>query len=611
MRDEINPHGEIHIELSDEGQIVLIAAESLSFSELSSIQSFWAPDDVGFITSRQLEMSPADFESRVSWLRAVWSKNGRSTTYDSNVASAMREVREGISNFQSILLEDPSRHRSKSFEVPGLKRTLTKEQTENVLCLLDMPNGANFSVPGAGKTFTTLAVWLVLRARGTVGSALVVCPRSAFGSWKQEAQDYIVAKTQVDVYDGGFVDPSTDLLLVNYEQLENPKKLQVLKSWLSNNAGHLVIDEAHRVKAGGRSVRWRALKEIAPVSKRVDILTGTPMPQGPSDVQSLFGIAWPKLSPAFMTEEVILGIPRKTAYVRTTKDELGLPDATPVVVPGKPSPLQSEILGALQDKYLGLFGLSVPDSKNLAKKGRAVMTLLAAATNPGLLVRKDFESIEFGFNWPPMEVSNDKSLMKLIEDYLNYEQPWKFKYVAREAERLAAEGKKLLIWSSFVGNIAALSRVLSKFNPAVIYGGTDQDTRESEIKRFRKDPDCNVLITNPQTLGEGISLHLECHDAVYIDRTYNAGMYLQSIDRIHRLGLPEDTITNITILQTEGSIDERVAKRLDLKIRNLSNFLRDGSLVQASIPSSEEIPAQEIFGLEDEDLDDIFRSWAT
>lgn len=609
MKIDLPLRGEIHIELSDDGDVRLIASQSLSISDLASIHSFWSPEEGGFRISNVIKMSPADFESRAVWLREVWSKNGRTVTYDPSVTNALRDVREGISTFQSILLEFPSRHIGKRVEIEGISRELTPEQHENVLCLLDMPNGANFSVPGAGKTLTTLSVWLKLKKLGKVDAVLVVCPRSAFDSWQTEVKDSIVGQTKVNVYQGGFVDPSTDFLLVNYEQLENPEKLQKLKSWISYRKGHLVIDEAHRVKGGGRSVRWRALKELAPIAARVDILTGTPMPNGPQDVRSLFQLVWPKLSGSFLTEDVLVGMPRKTAYVRTTKSELRLPDVTYRVASKKPSPLQAEILGALKDKYVGLFGLSVLESKNLARKGKAVMTILAAATNPGLLVPKDFQSIEFGFNWPPLDISEDKDLMQLIRDYLNHEQPWKFKFVARQAEELQADGRKLLVWSSFVGNIAALSRILTKFRPAVVYGGIDQQTRESEIRRFREDPSCGVLITNPQTLGEGISLHKVCHDAIYLDRTYNAGMYLQSIDRIHRLGLPSDTITNITLLQTRGTIDDRVAKRLEQKIRNLSHFLQDTSLVQASIPDSDEIPAQEIFGLEDEDLNDIFKFW--
>lgn len=60
--------------------------------------------------------------------------------------------------------------------------------------------------------------------------------------------------------------------------------------------------------------------------------------------------------------------------------------------------------------------------------------------------------------------------------------------------------------------------MFSAYEPAVVHGGT-QD-REEEIRRFREDPDCSVLLSNPATLGEGISLHHVCHDAVYVDRDF-------------------------------------------------------------------------------------------
>ena len=601
--------GEIHIELSDEGLVQFVLSDSLADFELIQVFSYWAPNSATSRFGRELSISPAEFEARASWLREVWANNGHTITFDPAVTLALKEVREGVASFQSMLSQRPSRHEGESLAVEEISRELTPEQVENVLCLLDMPNGANFSVPGAGKTFTTLALWSKLRERGVVDVALVVCPRSAFDSWDTELKESIDRHVASAVYSGGYVHPSTELLVVNYEQLENSEKLQLLKKWLELRSGHLIVDEAHRVKAGARSVRRRALRQLAAVSCRVDILTGTPMPNGPKDLKSLFHLTWPKLSNRFLTEDVLLTMSRKTSFVRTTKDELNLPDVTYRVVTESPSPLQAQISSALKDRYLGVFGLSILESQSLARKGKAVMTLLAAATNPSLLIAKDFNSIEFGFNWPPLEVTEDKALMGLIRDYLKHEIPWKFRFVAREADRLQAEGKKLLVWTSFVGNIAALSKVLTKFNPAVVHGAVDQQTREAELTRFRTDPKCSVLITNPQTLGEGISLHMDCHDAIYIDRTYNAGMYLQSVDRIHRLGLSADTITNITLLQTSGTIDERVASRLEIKIRNLSRFLQDKSLVESSIPSSEEIPAQEIFGLDNEDLEDIFQSW--
>ena len=66
---------------------------------------------------------------------------------------------------------------------------------------------------------------------------------------------------------------------------------------------------------------------------------------------------------------------------------------------------------------------------------------------------------------------------------------------------------------------------------------------------FHNDPHCALLIANPAAAGEGISLHTVCHNAIYLDRSYVSTHYLQSIDRIHRLGLRPDQETHIHIYE--------------------------------------------------------------
>jgi SNF2 family DNA or RNA helicase len=238
------------------------------------------------------------------------------------------------------------------------------------------------------------------------------------------------------------------------------------------------------------------------------------------------------------------------------------------------------------------------------------MTMLAAATNPGLLAgRKEFSHYEFGFSWPPKAITSDHHLNDLIEDYLRHEIPWKFKYVAHRVEEMAKAGEKVLVWSNFIGNIASLKGVLKKFEPAVVYGNVSMEDRASELHRFRTDPKCTVLLSNPQTLGEGVSLHQVCHYEIFVDRTYNAGLYLQAVDRIHRLGLAPDQETTIEILVSKGTIDERVAVRLATKVNALSNFLQDEHLSRTAIPQGDELLPEDILGLSDEDFEDIASLW--
>jgi SNF2 family DNA or RNA helicase len=143
------------------------------------------------------------------------------------------------------------------------------------------------------------------------------------------------------------------------------------------------------------------------------------------------------------------------------------------------------------------------------------------------------------------------------------------------------------VWTTFVRSLTTLHKLLAPFQPAIVYGGTAD--RGEELRRFQEDPDCLVLVSNPATLGEGISLHHVCHDAVYVDRDFVAGRFLQSLDRIHRLGLAPETETRVTVLAVQGTIDEVVELRLGQKLEFMGKILDDPTVQQLS--DLEEEPA--------------------
>lgn len=604
----------LSVALEDDDRVIISPNDEVSADQWRTVVLFWASDISGPIAVRQLEVSMKTFVDKLSWLKDVWKGGGGLYEISPEVIVQAKKFKDGSRAFRLLKMQNSQRHSNQTVRVPNLlkSRKLTPRQQENILYLLDMENGANFSVPGAGKTLTTLCVWQILKTKGVLGKLLVVCPRSAFEAWQDEPAESFGLEGVSEVYSGRILDEKTEICIVNYEQLENNQRLGYLRQWMTQNEAGLIIDEAHRIKAGRHSVRWNAVRTLSIAAKRVDILTGTPMPQGPKDLKALFTVAWPKLSKLDLDERTLPKLSRNSVFVRTTKGELELPKADLVTIAQEPSELQLEIIQALQDKYVGVNFLSISDSKNLAKRGKAIMTMLAASTNPGLLSgQKDFSDYEFGFTWPPKAISSDKQLTHLIDEYLQHEVPWKFKYVALRAEELAQAGEKVLVWSNFIGNLASLKGILKKFQPAVVYGNVSSEDRVKELHRFRTDPKCSILLSNPQTLGEGVSLHQVCHNEIFVDRTYNAGLYLQAVDRIHRLGLAPDQKTSIEVLISKGTIDERVSKRLETKILALSDFLQDEHLVKTAIPQGDELSPEDVLGLNDEDFIDIASYWSS
>lgn len=590
-----------------ESQVRIEPVGDLSSSVWDSVVDWWSLGSKNTTSLEYVDVELPDFSQRKVWLRENWTSLNNSLIIDDKVRVALKGVDSLIARFLEISDSDEIDLKDTNLDLISLTNPLTDFQKRNIAYLLRMPNGANFSVPGAGKTLTTLSVWEYFRSIGEIKHLLVVCPRSAFEAWETDSR-MLTNKPRIAQFNDDLIDSKIEILYVNYEQLENVDKLKRLVKWLSQKPSMLAIDEAHRIKGGGTSIRWRACRELAGYAKRVDLLTGTPMPQSQEDLRNLFTLSWNGIPREFFSDSRLSGLKRGGVFVRTTKQELQLPPMKITQIELPMSDVQKDVYSALKHSFAGQFELSAADSGYFSRRGKAVMTLIAAATNPGLLMRSVREDAYLGLTWPPRELAGSERLMSVLENYVSHEMPSKYQWVARFVAKAAQEGKKVLIWSTFIANLLALKRLLEPYDPAVIYGISTQDDRKLELDKFRNSKACSVLLSNPQTLGEGVSLHKSCHDAIYLDRNYNAGLYLQSLDRIHRLGLAQTQETNIFVLETEGTVDQRIARRLQDKIQRLGFYLNDSGLVEVSLPGADdEILSDATLGLDEFDLNDIYQ----
>ena len=82
-----------------------------------------------------------------------------------------------------------------------------------------------------------------------------------------------------------------------------------------------------------------------------------------------------------------------------------------------------------------------------------------------------------------------------------------------------------------------------------------------------------MLIANPAACAESISLHKTCFHAIYYDLSYNCAQYLQSLDRIHRVGGSEKNQANYYFLQYENTIDQDIKNNLDKKAQKMYEII--------------------------------------
>ncbi|WP_280263027.1 DEAD/DEAH box helicase [Nocardia abscessus] len=529
------------------------------------------------------EIDLDDFLVNLSEL-ATWTHPG--VDWDADLMALVNGVLDDADVVQRSLEDLPSRNTGDVVQPEDVvallgsewSADLTSFQQRDIARLLSLRHGANFSVPGAGKTRVALAVYAATRERGEAQRLLVVGPKSAYESWEYESAICFKQPLRTAVT-GRSDDLLAEVRIVNYERLD--RSLGRLATWLRSGPSMIVLDEAHRMKLGANGTYGAACLALGPLASRRLILTGTPAPNGAKDLENLLSFVWPGHGKRVVTDAVRGGdlayasSVLRPLFTRTTKRELGLPPFEPKVRYLDMPPLHAEVYEALK----GNFSARAEGSrKSIEALGRAMLRLLMAAISPALLLEgaSPYEPLEYQL--PPLEPSPGDSLFELLQKLPCIELSPKYQETLRIVADNVANGRKTLVWTTFVRSLTTLEKLLSSYNPAVVYGGTAD--RDEQLRRFRQDPDCNVLISNPATLGEGISLHQVCHDAIYVDRDFMAGRFLQSLDRIHRLGLAPGTETRVTILVTRDTVDEVVRLRLDEKLEFMGRILDDPGVQQ-------------------------------
>jgi SNF2 family DNA or RNA helicase len=456
----------------------------------------------------------------------------------------------------------------------GFTRPLTEHQLRNVCRLAALPAGATFSVPGAGKTTEALAVFFYNAAPSDM--LLVIAPKNAFAAWDEQLAICVPQVNQyfVRLRDGEdrirrLLETAPRFMLITYQQLVRVKAL--IAEHLAQNIVHVYLDESHRIKSGVDRQTPQAVLNLSHLPTRKLILSGTPMPQSIEDMLPQFTFLYPEILAESSTVVDLM----RPIYVRTNKHELGLPPVDRVLAELPMAPVQAELYRLMKYEVAREAATALKASTRIAFRslGRSVAKLLQFVSNPALL------SNDIAFAQPD-----------LLRAVLAEGDGPKIRYVLKRTRELARGGHKVLIWTSFVRNVEYLASRLEDLGALYIHGGVDagdeddDETREGKIRLFHDNTDVMVLVANPAAAAEGISLHTVCHHAIYLDRTFNAAHYLQSEDRIHRLGLRPDQTTTIEIVECKATIDETVRYRLGDKVSAMADALNDSSLRIDPIP---------------------------
>ncbi len=366
-----------------------------------------------------------------------------------------------------------------------LPRKLKEHQIQASFHLYSVKNGANFSVPGAGKTSVVLSVFEKLRSEGKVNTLFVFGPPACFGPWKKEYQMTLgerpivntfpeIAKAEREKY---YYYPSgkVDLNLITFNTALNDKDNILFLLSNKDIDAYVIIDEAHYIKS--IDGQWaNTILSIAHAAKYRCVLTGTPIPNHYKDVFNLFEFLWAENSPinsdkkiqiqmnedkndfdkaSFILQECI-----EPLFYRVRKKDLGLKPQVfnkPYLIKMNQhertlyDSIKKSIINITKEDYL----LNI-DILNKLKRGR--MIRLRQCVSYAKLLTTAIE------DYNEELIENKSDLRYLISQYDEQEIPAKIVFLLEFVGNLMSENKKVVIWSNFIGTIKKIEMTLEDNN---------------------------------------------------------------------------------------------------------------------------------------------------
>lgn len=590
--------------------------------------SRYLKDNIAFIRedNKLIVSSEGDINKIIDGVRKVCEYINDSLEFSDNVSEAVYQYEVEEKRFdefsekaREIRNNDCNVDEFKAFTDSVSKylanRSLYPLQLLSAYHLAFAQNACNFSVPGAGKTSIVYGAFAYLshldcKDDKYVKNLVIIAPLSAFGPWELEYRECFGRIPTVKRLSGQinieekkqylYSTNPADITLLSYQSVSSLR--EELTYFLRMNKTMVVLDEAHRIKNTSGGVWASGVLEIAKYASARVILTGTPAPNGYEDLYNLYKFIWPtkKIIPyeVYQLKDITKHEedPRvgslihsiEPFFIRIKKSDLNIPNATenpPIHV--KMGEIQRRIYDAIEKRYMS----EIVNSKDSVFQQELVkarlVRLIQAATNPQLLMKplRDFAGdIEFN----PESVPEDMSLISDVMSYSKNETPTKFIKAAELIEKIISKGEKVVVWAVFIDTIEAFQKYLDNkgIKSKILYGKTpvksDDDTEDENMVETREkiievfnspESSFNVVIANPFAVAESISLHKACHNAIYMERTFNAAHFIQSKDRIHRYGLKIGAETNYYYLVADDSIDETIDSRLIVKEARLNEIM--------------------------------------
>lgn len=419
----------------------------------------------------------------------------------------------------------------------------------------------NFVVNGvvvhnSGKSLAALWAFDHLRTCGLATRLLIVAPLSTLArTWGDEIFTHL-PHLEFAVLHGAMdrrlklLNLKRDVYIVNHDGIKSKLLLAALAA--RPDIDVVVLDELAVFRTAGTD-RFKSAAKLVEGRKYVWGMTGTPIPNGPTDAWAQCRLVTPHSVPRnfsqfreatmrqvstykWVARDTALGTVRNAMQpaVRFSREEcIDLPPTTYVTREAPLAPEQKRaydtMLRELVAEYNGGRVLAVNEAVKLGK-------LLQIGC--GVAYGKDGQEV----------VIPSQPRVDLVRE------------IIEEAEA------KVIVFVPFTAALLRLAEHLRKdFSVECVYGEVSKNERDRIFGEFQKRPDPRVLVADARTMSHGLNL-TAANTIVWYGPTPSNDTYLQANERIPRPGQKLNTlIVHIVSTPAEAKIYDRLRKKTSVQ----------------------------------------------
>lgn len=400
--------------------------------------------------------------------------------------------------------------------------------------------------PGLGKT--AVSVVAADRVVPPEEKVLVVAPASLLETWRREIAKWQEVPGSVYVVRGA---PEWELasearwIVASWDKVARDPDL------FGSGWPLVILDESVMVK-NHKSKRFKGIKKLRKGVDRVWLLSGNPTTRHADDLWAQLHLIWPKAYPSYWRFTERFCVTEETPWARTV-----------VGTRARRSAMEEN-----DDLVI------VVNQEDVLELPEYLFEVVEVAL--GAKQRKAYDSMADDFiaelgDGTEVVAQNEVARLLKLQQIASY---WDGESAKHDAilELLPTFEGPHLIWTHWREGAEALWLRLKKegYNAAWVSGSDAPKVRDAKLETFKRGGlDALVLSIAVGKFGHTFTNAKTVH---YLDKTWNADDYFQSLRRVRRIGLKHRPV--VVTYRAPGTVDQAVELNLEGKLRPISKMTK-------------------------------------